>query len=144
MIEKDKIKLFLVDDDALFLRLMEIELLQYPDFIIETFASGELCMESIAQQPDIIILDYHLDGSNKNAMNGIDTLHKIKDFNPNIQVVMLSAQDNVDVAIDSVQNRAIDYVVKSDTAFLRIQNIIKTIQNFKKMEKGLDWFIRRV
>ncbi|MFM9911082.1 MAG: response regulator [Chitinophagaceae bacterium] len=144
MIEKDKIKLFLVDDDALFLKLMEIEFLQYPDFIIETFASGELCMENIRHEPDIIILDYHLDGSNKNAMNGIDTLHQIKGFNPDIQVVMLSAQDNVDIAINSVQFRAIDYVVKSDTAFLRIQNIITTILSFKKMEKGLNWYIGRI
>ena len=36
----DKIKIFLVDDDAVFLKLLEIEFLQHADFTIETFATG--------------------------------------------------------------------------------------------------------
>ncbi len=143
MKDEGKLKLFLVDDDALFLKLMEIEFLQHPEFTIETYASGERCMESISNNPDVIILDYHLDGMDKNAMNGIETLNKIKIYNRNIQVVMLSSQDNVDVAINSVQNKAIDYVVKSETAFLRIEKIITSILNFKKMEKGLNWYVGR-
>ena len=67
----EKIKLFLVDDDAMFLKLLEIEFLYHADFTIETFATGELCMENISHNPDVIILDYHLDGVVKNAMNGI-------------------------------------------------------------------------
>jgi CheY-like chemotaxis protein len=47
----------------------------------------------------MIILDYHLDGIDKNAMNGIETLDKIKEFNQDIPVVMLSSQDKIDVAI---------------------------------------------
>ncbi len=143
MKDEGKLKLFLVDDDALFLKLMEIEFLQHPEFTIETYASGERCMENISNNPDVIILDYHLDGMDKNAMNGIETLNKIKIYNRNIQVVMLSSQDNVDVAINSVQNKAIDYVVKSETAFLRIEKIITSILNFKKMEKGLNWYVGR-
>jgi len=144
MKEDRKIKIFLVDDDAVFLKLMEIEFQQHPEFVIETYATGELCMDNISHHPDIIILDYYLDGMNKNAMNGIETLHKIKDFNQDIQVVMLSSQDDVNIAINSVHHNAIDYVVKSDTAFFRIEKIITTILNFKNMEKGLNWYAGRV
>ncbi len=52
--------------------------LQHTDFTIETFATGELCLENLSHKPDVIILDYHLDGIDKNAMNGIETLDKIK------------------------------------------------------------------
>ncbi len=131
---ENKIKVFLVDDDVLFLKLLEINFLQYPEFLIETYASGELCMRNISEDTDVIILDYHLDGSNKNAMNGIETLTKIKEFNENIQVIMLSAQDDFDIAINSVHAHALDYVVKSETAFLRIHKIITNLLNFKKME----------
>jgi len=93
MIAESRIKLFLVDDDAVFLKLMEIELLQNLEFDVETYSSGELCMASIAHNPDIIILDYNLDGMDKNAMNGIETLNKIKAYNRDIQVVMLSSQN---------------------------------------------------
>ncbi len=57
-----KIKIFLVDDDAVFLKSLEIEFLQHADFDIETFATGELCLENLSHNPDVIILDYHLDG----------------------------------------------------------------------------------
>jgi len=139
-----KIKLFLVDDDALFLRSLEIEFLQHADFTIDTFETGELCLANLSLGPDIIILDYLLDSIDKNAMNGIETLDKIKAFNPDIPVVMLSAQDKIDVAINCMHHRAFDYVVKSETAFIRLQKIITTIFRYKKMEKELNWYMERM
>ncbi len=140
----EKIKLFLVDDDALFLKSLEIEFLQHADFEIETFATGELCMQHLSHNPDVIILDYHLDGIDKGAMNGIATLDKIKAFNPDIPVVILSSQDKIDVAINCMHHRAFDYVVKSETAFIRLQKIITTIFRYKKMEKELSWYMERM
>ena len=134
MINENKINLFLVDDDVLYLKQLEIELKQHADFEIETFATGELCLASLPKGPDVIILDYHLDGINKNAMNGIETLDKIKAFNSDIPVIMLSSQDKIDVAINCMHHRAFDYVVKSETAFMRLQKAITSIFSYKKME----------
>ncbi len=144
MKNENKIKLFLVDDDALFLKSLEIEFLEHADFTIETFATGELCMENLSHNPDVIILDYHLDGIDKNAMNGLATLDKIKAYNQDIPVVMLSSQDKIDVAINCMHHRAFDYVVKSETAFVRLQKIITTIFRYKKMEKELSWYMDRM
>jgi len=141
---KNKIRLFLVDDDALFLKSLEIEFLQSADFVIETFATGELCIKNLSHTPDVIILDYHLDGINKTAMNGMETLDKIKATHPDIPVVMLSSQDKIDVAINCMHHRAFDYVVKSETAFVRLQKIITTIFRYKKMEKELNWYMERM
>ena len=141
---KNKIKLFLVDDDAVFLKSLEIEFLQSADFEIETYPTGELCVENLSHAPDVIILDYHLDGINKSAMNGMETLDKIKAFNQDIPVVMLSSQDKIDVAINCMHHRAFDYVVKSETAFIRLQKIITTIFRYKKMEKELNWYMERM
>ncbi len=144
MKETDKIKLFLVDDDAIYLKLLEIEFLQNGDFEIETYPTGELCLASLSHYPDVIILDYHLDGIDKNAMNGIDTLDQIKKINPDIPVIMLSSQDKIEVAISCMHHRAFDYVVKSETAFVRLQKIITTIFKYKKMEKELSWYMERM
>lgn len=142
--ENNQIKLFLVDDDALFLKSLEIEFLQHADFAIETYPTGELCLEQLSKNPDVIILDYHLDGVDKNAMNGVNTLDKIKAFNSDIPVIMLSSQDKIEVAIDCMHHRAYDYVVKSETAFLRLQKIITSIFSYKKMEKELSWYMDRM
>ncbi len=141
---ENKIKLFLVDDDAVFLKSLEIEFLQNADFEIETFATGELCIEKLSKDPDVIILDYHLDGIDKNAINGMITLDKIKAFNQDIPVIMLSSQDKIDVAINCMHHRAFDYVVKSETAFMRLRKIITTIFSYKKMEKELNWYMERM
>jgi DNA-binding NtrC family response regulator len=139
-----KIKLFLVDDDAIYLKMLEIDFQERADFTIETFATGELCLAKLSDKPDVIILDYHLDGIDKNAMNGIETLDQIKGYDPNIPVVMLSSQDKIEVAVDCMLHKASDYVVKSETAFVRLQKTITTIFTLRKMEKELNWYMDRM
>ena len=144
MKNENKILIFLVDDDAVFLKALEIEFLQHGDFIVETFSTGELCIEKLSKTPDVIILDYRLDGIEKDAMNGIETLDKIKAFNSDIPVIILSSQDKIDVAVNCMHHKAFDYVIKNETAFFRLKKIITTIFSYKKMEKELKWYMERM
>ena len=144
MTNENKIKIFLVDDDPLFLKLLEVEFLKHGDFEIDSFATGELCLQHIAKNPDVVILDFHLDGIDKHAMNGIATLDRIKTFNSDIPVIMLSSQDKIEVAVECMHHQAFDYVVKSETAFMRLQKIITSIFSYKKMEKELNWYMERM
>ena len=141
---KNKIKIFLVDDDPVFLRLLEIQFLENDGFALETFKTGELCIENLYQKPDIIILDYYLNSVIKKAMNGLETLDKINKLDIGLPVIMLSSQDRIDVAVDCLHHKAIDYVVKNETAFMRLQKIIATILSYNKMEKKLNWFEDRM
>jgi DNA-binding NarL/FixJ family response regulator len=140
----NKIKLFLVDDDVVFLKSLEIDFRNHANFDIQTFATGELCVDNLHLKPDLIVLDYHLDGIEAEAMNGLETLDKIKDFNNNIPVIMLSSQDKIDVAISCMHHNATDYVVKSETAFMRLQKIITSIVELKIIEKKLNWYMERM
>ncbi|MBC7721323.1 MAG: response regulator [Pedobacter sp.] len=144
MNKQNRIIVFLVDDDALYLKSLEIEFLQHTDFYIETYATGEFCIKKLSHNPNIIILDYHLDGIDKNAMNGLEVLDAIKAFNPDIPVVMLSSQDKIEVAINCMHHKAFDYVVKSETVFVRLKKIITTIAQYKKMEIELKWYMDRM
>lgn len=140
----EKVKLFLVDDDAVFLKSLEIEFHHHADFNIETYSTGEHCLDNLSHLPDVIILDYYLNGVVKNAINGIETLDKIKAFSQDIPVIMLSSQDKIDVAINCMHHHALDYVVKSETSFVRLQNIITAIFQYKKVEKTLNWYMERM
>jgi DNA-binding NarL/FixJ family response regulator len=139
-----KIKLFLVDDDALLLKSMELEFKTNTDFEIETYATGELCIQNITKNPDVVILDYHLDGIDKHAMNGIDTLDQIKSINTEIAVIMLSSQDKIEVAINCMHHKAFDYVIKSETSFIRLQKNIENILKLRKIKKELSWYMDRM
>jgi DNA-binding NtrC family response regulator len=138
------INLFLVDDDAVFLKMLEIEFMQYSNLKVETFATGELCISNLSKAPDVIVLDYFLDGVDKKAINGIETLVKIKLFDKNIPVIMLSAQDKIEVAVECMVNKAHDYVVKSETSFMRLKNIINGIFELRKLETELTWYMDRM
>ena len=144
MSNTSKIIIFLVDDDALFLKSLELEFLENADFEVYTFATGEECIVNLSKKPDLIILDYYLDGLNKTAMNGIDTLDRIKEINSKVPVVMLSSQDKIDIAISCMHHQAFDYVVKSETSFVRLQKIITTIFQNNELEKHLNWYMDRM
>ena len=135
--------IFIVDDDALYLKSLEIEFSQNNDSEVKTFATGELCMESIPQKPDVIILDYYLNSINSNAINGLQILDKIKTSNPQIPVIMLSSQDNIEVAVNCMRHKALDYFVKSETAYMRLEKAINDIQHNQKVQKTLDWYMDR-
>ncbi len=137
----NKIKVFLVDDDAVFLKMSEIELLEQADFDVETYATGELCLKNLSRNPDLIVLDYDLNGIDKNAMNGIQTLDKIKRFNSDINVIMMSSQPEIEVAVNCMQHRAFDYIVKDKTAYMRLKNVINRIYNYKSIDKELNWYL---
>ncbi len=141
---KTKISVFLVDDDPLYLRLLEIQFLEHGGFEIESFSSGEECLENLSQKPDLIILDYMLSSVNKDAKNGIEILDKIKEFNDHIPVVILSSQDKIEVAIDCMHHGAFDYVVKSETVFMRLQKIITNIMEVNKLKKQINWYMERM
>lgn len=141
---ENNVTLFLVDDDAVLLKALEIEFINMGGYNIKTFSTGEQCLESIHHRPDVVVLDYHLDGITPGAMNGVDTLDKIKAFDPGIHVIMLSSQDKIDVAINCMHHNALDYVIKSETAFLRIQKIITAVMAYQKMRGELNWYMERM
>lgn len=141
---KNQLLIFLVDDDPVFLKLLEIEFSELPNCEVETYVTGEECVENLTHKPDVIVLDYQLDGVERDVMNGLETLDKIKAYNPEIPVIMLSAQDKIDVAVNCMHHAAFDYVVKSETAFFRLKKIISTISETQHLKKQLDWYMEKV
>lgn len=118
-----------VDDDDLFLKSLKHYLQdKWRDKIkIRLFHSGEEFLKYIpTHKTDIVILDYVLNSLYPFAMDGRSVLQKIMQTSPEVKVIMLSGQDKIEVALDSIKNGAFDYVTKNDLAFLKVQNSIKS------------------
>ncbi len=144
MTKDNPVLIFLIDDDELYLKSLAIDFANYSEYNIQTYITGEQCIENMPQIPDIIILDYYLNSVDKKAKNGIETLDIIKSIHPDLPVIMLSSQDNIDVAVDCMKHRAYDYVVKSETAFIRLQKAILSILDRQKIEKTLNWYMDKM
>jgi DNA-binding NtrC family response regulator len=130
-----KTKIFLIDDEPILLKLLQIQFLELGGFIVETFTTGEHCIDNLSDNPDIIISDYYMNSIVKDAMNGLETLDKIKSINTAIPVIILSSQSKIDVAVNCMHHKAVDYVVKNEFAFLRLQKIIKNILSYQKKQQ---------
>lgn len=123
---KEKVKVFLVDDDPIFVSLLK-EYLQKKEIALFVFSSGEECLKNLYQNPDIIVLDYYLDGDSPHAMNGLEVLKRIKRKFPDTEVIILSGQEQIDVAIESLKEGAYDYFTKSEDALEKTREAIKSL-----------------
>ena len=120
--------IFLVDDDKMFLRSLEHHLQQKlkHSVNIKSFPTGEECLKEMGKQkPNIVVLDYLLNGNYMYAMDGMSVLQKIKQAEPDTTVIMLSAQERMDLAIDVMKYGAYDYVIKNDNTLYKTQNAIR-------------------
>lgn len=134
--------IFLVDDDPLCLTLYQQFLKQcgYPD--IELFDSGTDCLDGLEEhEPDIIFLDYNMEG-----MNGLDVLKKIKQFNPDIIVLFISGQEDIEVAINAMKHGAVDYIVKSSLNPEKMKIIMEKVEVLKPQirKKSKKSFIKKL
>jgi two-component system OmpR family response regulator len=123
----DHYSVFLVDDDPMFRRTLEHHLQQKlkHEVKITSFPTGEECLSKLGESPDVVVLDYFLNADFPKAMNGADVLKNIKKERNGPLVIMVSGQDSMDVAVDCMKYGAYDYVVKNESAFLKIQNLVK-------------------
>ena len=121
---------FLIDDDKMYLSSLRYDLNEKFKSAIRTstFTTGEACLNSAQSHPDIVVLDYFLNaGEHPEAMDGLQVLKKIKSLWRDTTVIMLSGQDKLQVAADCIQNGAYEYVAKTESAFIRMENVVKNV-----------------
>ncbi len=126
-VESNSPYIFLVDDEPIQNEMLKDFLSEKFAFNFKTFESGEDAIKELHLNPVAIVLDYHLNAHLPDAKNGVEVLREIREHNTDAKVIMLSGQDKIEVAIDSMKYGAFDYVIKGETAFSRMENIINYI-----------------
>ena len=102
------------------------------DYRIKAFADAETALESLNQDPpDLLLLDIGLPG-----ISGIDALQAVKQQQPEILVIMITAYEDIDTVIATMKAGAYDYIVKPihmDTLAVTIGNALDTIRLRKEV-----------
>ncbi len=124
MYEKDPIKIFVVEDDAAYSKFLKYVLSLNPDFETEFYTTGKECLDHLYLRPSVVTLDYSLPD-----MAGEKVLKAIREFDPNISVIIVSAQEKIGTAVELLKSGAFDYITKDEDAKERILNSIKNARN---------------
>ncbi|MBK8444242.1 MAG: response regulator [Sphingobacteriales bacterium] len=95
---------------------------------IHSFNSSVDCLQEIHLQPEIVFLDHQMD-----VYSGYETLRKIKRYNPNIFVVMVSAQEDIGTAVATLKHGAFDYIQKNADLHSNIKNVLVKIKDVKEL-----------
>lgn len=118
----------MVDDDLYYLHILEQHLLNTGCTQITKFENGVECLEYLHEQPDVIFLDYQMD-----IFSGNEVLKKIKRYNPNIYVVMVSAQESIKPVVDALKLGAFDYIQKGDDEAQKVKQVLQKIVDVKSI-----------
>ncbi|MFQ5444827.1 MAG: response regulator [Nitrospinales bacterium] len=99
--------ILLVDDEIGNLTFLS-RFLKLKKFSVATAHNGKEAIEEINKcVPDVMILDIMMP-----VMDGMDTLKWVKENQPNIQVIMLSAMGDNDLKVKALQLGALSYISK--------------------------------
>lgn len=118
--------IFIVDDDLFSINKFRqiIENLGYDK--VSTFPNASIALFNLEKKPSVVFLDYYMDD-----ISGIEVLKKIKKFDKNIYVVMISAQDKIKVAFDAIKLGAFDYIEKGENEGEKIKEVLGKIEQLE-------------
>ncbi|MEM1318610.1 MAG: sigma-54 dependent transcriptional regulator [Bacteroidota bacterium] len=129
-VKPNSTRIFVVEDDPMYQRMVKYVFELDPDNEVYVFSSGEECIQQLHLNPLIISLDYSLPD-----ISGEEVLEKVKAYNKDIAVVILSSQQNVSTAVKLLRSGAYDYITKDSETKERLQN---TVIHIKRQQTLLE------
>ncbi|NNC96089.1 MAG: response regulator [Chitinophagales bacterium] len=137
----------IVEDDEFAGTMLAWRLNQHAEYKVSWFCSGEELLKEKNFDPDLLILDYNLDGRNAKAMNGGQLASQLK----KTPIVFMSGQEDLSTAVDLLHSGAYDYVIKDHDAFERVEksvadviDTIRTNESVKKLDNLKKKDFRRI
>lgn len=139
MYEKDPVKIFVVEDDPAYTKFLKYVLGLNPDYDVEFFTTGKECLDNLHKNPSIITLDYSLPD-----MPGEKVLGQIRSHDPNINVIIVSAQEKIGTAVELLKSGAYDYIIKDHETKDRLLTSINNAKNRTQLIREIDYLKKEI
>ena len=133
MKNQNNLKVFILEDDTWYGSMLQHYLSLNPDYEVKRFESSKEFFNHLHEKPDVVTLDYSLPD-----MDGGEVLKKIKGVHPDIQVLIISGQEDVSTAITLLKNGAFDYIVKDDETKDRLWNTLLHLQEINGLKNEVE------
>ncbi len=133
MKDRNHLKVFILEDDVWYGSMLQHYLSLNPDYEVKRFESTQSFFDRLHELPDVVTLDYSLPD-----MDGGQVLKKIKNQCPDVQVIMISGQEDIATAIDLLKHGAFDYIVKNEDTKDRLWNSILHLKEIRGLRKEVE------
>jgi two-component system response regulator AtoC len=128
-----KTKIFIVEDDTFYSKMINHKLSMDPEFEISIFHDGESFLDRLHERPTIITLDHSLPD-----ISGLELLKKIKQEFSDIPVIVLSSQELIVTALEMLQFGAYDYIIKDSAAMDKLWHIVHQANEKQNLFKEIE------
>lgn len=125
--------IYVVEDNKIYNKMVTEFLAKQGFKNVKSFLSGKACAEAVndGESPHIVIQDYFLEDS-----TGIDVLLDVKKHSKSSEFIFLTANENMEVAVNSIKYGAYDYIIKdNDLAFKKVLNKIEKISKLIELQR---------
>lgn len=125
--------IYVVEDDDWYRKLLHHNLTLNPDYRVEIFNSGESFLKALKNKPDVVTLDYKLPDK-----NGEELLKEIKAYDPAIEVLIISEQNEIETAVKLLKAGAYDYITKTEDIRDRLLNVVQHIRKNRSLKTQIQ------
>ncbi len=133
------VKIFVVEDNEWYNKLLVYTLSLNPDYEVKSFFNARDFLNSLNEMPDIVTLDYKLPD-----LSGLEVLKRIRQENEDVQVILISEQDDIGMVVTLLKMGAYDYITKSDDIKERLLNTIQNLTKDLSLKKEISILRREV
>jgi two-component system, NtrC family, response regulator AtoC len=138
-LKEHQFKIFVVEDDEWYREFIGYTLALNPDHEVKTFTKGSDLLHAMKERPDVVTLDFRLPDT-----DGAKLLKKIKEYNPETEVIIISEQDKIATAVDLLKAGAYDYLVKSKEIRDLLINTVNHIEKNRTLQQRISYLEKEV
>jgi len=128
---EDKVMIYLIDDDELFLKIINNKFKAVTHFHWMTFTTPQSFLDYLKHSKipkkflQIGILDYYFLNKFDTQLDGIETLDEITKLNSEVKIILVSQRKDNELVNKAKEHGAFNFIPKSEDAFMRILNQVR-------------------
>lgn len=129
---------FIVEDSEFFSAKLKMEvehMLRNVPFRVYTFSTVERALECSTEYPSLILMDYHLDSRDKNAVNGLQGIDIFKKQFPAADFILITSDQEAELFLRSQDYPIYDYLLKGPHIAYQLN---LTIDRWLKLHKYMQ------
>ncbi len=126
-------KILVIDDEPILRQSLEVALTSQGYEVVTSWTGEEGLERFHKDQPDLVLLDHWLPG-----INGDEVLRRIKEKDPDLPVIIMTAQGSIEMAVNSMKMGAFDFLVKP-FELEQVEELIKKGLERIRLKRELEW-----